>query len=143
MNTDLAIPGFRFGLAAMLMAFALAVSSVRADETPAGVMAFTVDVPAGKLSTKDVHDVVMAASIARGWGLKEDATEKVVIYLNHRKNEATVTYLISDKQVQAYCDGYATDGKGNRTGPKQPSGWLKYLREDITKNLTTKAVLAH
>jgi hypothetical protein len=125
----------RLGLASIVAAFVLATVGLRADELPAGVLAFSIEVPEGKLSTKEVHDVVVAASTDRGWEVKVDAAEKVVIYINKRKREATVTYLISDKQVQAFCDGYVTDGNGNRKGPEQPSGWLKNLNGDITKGL--------
>lgn len=129
----------RLSLVLAAVTLFLTASVTRADETPAGALAFTLDVPAGKLSTKEVHDVVVSASIAREWTVKEDGTERVVIYLNHRKNEATVTYLISDKQVQAYCEGYATNGKGTRKGAEQPTGWLNNLKKDISKGLNSQA----
>lgn len=121
-----------------VVALALAPTVARADK-PAGALAFTVTVPAGKLSVQEVHDAVLAASINRQWEVKEDSTERIVIYLNHRKNEATVTYLVSDKSVEAYCEGYATNGKGVRKKPEQPSGWLKNLKEDIGKQLNLAA----
>ncbi len=139
MHSPAIAPRFRFGFLLAALVLILAPSLVHADETPTGVLAFTVTVPEGKLSTKEVHDVVISASIAREWSVKEDGTERVVIYINHRKNEATVTYLISDKSVQAYCEGYATDGKGTRKGPEQPSGWLSNLKKDITAGLNKAA----
>jgi len=123
------------GLAAAVATLSLSAASLRADEPPPGVLAFTIEVPAGKLSTKEVHDIVVPASTGHGWILKVDSAEKVVIYINKRKQEATVTYLISDKQVEAYCEGYATDGNGTRKGPEQPTSWLKNLKGDITKGL--------
>ena len=125
----------RFAFAAVTVAFFVAAAGLRADEPPPGVLAFTIEVPAGKLSTKEVHDVVVTVSTDRGWDLKQDTSEKVLVYINKRKHEATVTYLISDKQVQAFCEGYATDGNGTRKGPEQPTGWLKNLNGDITKGL--------
>jgi hypothetical protein len=123
-------------------AFCFSVGSVRAaDPQPAGQLAYTIPVPTGKLSLKQVHDVVLAAAVGRAWGVKEDTNDKIVIYLNHRKNEATVTFLITDKDITAYCEGYATDGKGHRKGPEQPKGWLKYLQEDITKGLNKAPVV--
>ncbi len=128
----------RFGLIAVLAGLILTTVGARAD----GISVFFVDVPSDKLSVKDVHDVVVAASIGRGWTIKSDDTAKVIIYLNHRKHEATVTYLISEKQVNTFSDGYALDGKGNRKKPEQPEGWLQYLKEDITRGLQNKAALA-
>lgn len=130
----------RLGLAFALVAFLASTALLWADEPPPGVLAFTIDVPAGQLSTKEVHDVVAAASTDRGWSVKEDTAEKVVVYINKHKHEATVTYLISDKQVQAYCEGFATDGNGARKGPEQPAGWLKNLNGDITKGLGKASV---
>jgi hypothetical protein len=128
---------FRHRFAPILAAVAmvLAAAGLRADEAPPGVLAFTLEVPAGKLSTKEVHDVVVTASTDRGWSLKDDSTERVVVYINKHKHEATVVYLISDKQVQAYCEGYITDGNGKRTGVEQPTSWLKNLNGDITKGM--------
>lgn len=129
----------RLGLV-VTAAFCFVAGSVRAaDQQPVGQLAYTIPVPAGKLSLQQVHDIVMAAAVGRAWGVKEDAKDRIVIYLNHRKNEATVTFLISEKDVTAYCEGYATDGKGTRKGPEQPKGWLKYLNEDITKGLNKAA----
>jgi len=127
----------------LLTFFALGAAGLRADEPPPGVLSFSVDVPAGKLSTKEVHDVVVFAATARGWALKEDNAERVVVFLTKHKHEATVTFLISDKQVQTYCDGYSTDGNGKHKAPEQPKNWLKNLQEDITKGVTTKAAVAH
>jgi hypothetical protein len=132
----------RLGLFAVLAGLILSAAGVRADDKPAGASVFYVNVPSDKLSAKDVHDVVVAASIGRGWTVKSDDTAKVVIYLNHRKHEATVTYVISEKRVDTYSDGYVLDGNGNRKKPEQPESWLKYLKEDITRGLQNKAALA-
>jgi hypothetical protein len=129
----------RIGLLAAAL-FCFAAAPVRgADQQVAGQLAYTIAVPAGKLTVQQVHDIVMAAAVGRAWGVKEDAKDRIVIYLNHRKNEATVTFLITENDISAYCEGYATDGKGNRKGPEQPKGWLKYLHEDITKGLNKAA----
>jgi len=124
-----------------LASFALAATLSRADTAPTGAFAFSVDVPAGKLSAEELRAVVLKATINRGWTVKEDSTEKVVVYLNHRKNEATVTFVLSDKAIQAYCEGYATNGSGVRKGPEQPTRWLNYLKEDLIKDVGTAAYL--
>ena len=120
---------------AILFFFFSAALMRGADAAPAGIPAFRIEVPGTKLSVQEVHNIVMAASVQRQWGVKEDTAEKIVIYLSHRKNEATVTYLFSEKHIQAYCEGFATDGKGTRKGPEQPTGWLTRLKNDITKSL--------
>ncbi len=123
---------------AILAAMAFAPISSAADETASdmGPLAFTITVPEGKLSLKQVHDAVIKAALAREWSVKEDNETKVVIYLLHRKNEATVTFLITEKSVEAYCVGYVVDKNGNRKKPEQPTGWLGYLKKDINKAIT-------
>ncbi|QBK04483.1 hypothetical protein DW355_06510 [Hylemonella gracilis] len=125
-------------LAAVSAALLLPIASVHATETPEGELAFSINVPSDQLTVQDVHKVVVMASMGRDWNIKEDSEGRVVIYLNHRGSEATVTYLISDKQIQAYCVGYRTYNLGtineNRT-PSQPKGWLGNLNRDITKGL--------
>lgn len=130
---------YRFVLAAA--AFLAALGFARAADKPVGEFAYSLPVPAGNLALKDVHDVVLKASIGRSWTVKDDSEDRVVVYLNHRKNEATVTYLISPEKIDVYCEGYATNGKGVRKGPEQPTGWLKYLKQDITKGLDAAAFL--
>jgi hypothetical protein len=127
-------------IALVAAAFCFVAGSSRADQPPVGQLAYTIQVPTGTLTLQQVHDIVRAAAVGRGWGVKEDATDKIVVYLNHRKNEATVTFLVTEKDITAYCEGYATDGKGVRKGPEQPKSWLKYLNEDITKGLNKAAL---
>jgi len=122
--------------------FCFSSSAVRAqDVKPVGQLAFTIQVPEHKLALKQVHDIVLGASIGRGWIVKEDAPDRIVVYLNHRKNEATVTYLVNEATVTAYCEGWKTNGHGVRKGPAQPKGWLKYLENDILKGLHKAAYL--
>lgn len=128
----------RFSQLALLAVAFFCVSPARtlaADETPAGHLVFTVDVPAGK-SLQDVHDLVVGVAVSREWVVKQDLPGRVVVYLNHRKQEATVTFLITDNEVRTFCDGYTTDGKGNRKGPVEPTRWLNYLKADITSRVS-------
>ncbi len=106
-----------------------------------GPLAFTIPVPEGRVSLKQVHAAVLQGALGRQWGVKQDTEAKVIIYLLHRKNEATVTFLISEKSVEAYCVGYAVDESGNREKPQQPERWLKNLRQDITKRINEAANL--
>ena len=132
--------------AAFLTIAAVAVAALVPEPAPdstaeMGPLAFTIPVPEGKISLKQVHAAVLQGAIAREWSVKEDTETKVVIYLLHRKNEATVTFLISEKSVEAYCVGYAVDKSGNRKKPEQPEGWLNYLRREITKRINEAAYL--
>jgi len=118
------------------MAFAPLVAAADDTSSDMGPLAFTISVPEGKLSLKQIHDAVIRAAIGREWTVKEDNETKVIVYLLHRKNEATVTFLITEKSVEAYCAGYEVDKSGNRKKPEQPTGWLNYLKKDITKAIT-------
>jgi hypothetical protein len=104
-----------------------------------GPLAFTIPVPEGKVSLKQVHAAVLQGALGREWNVKQDTETKVIIYLLHRRNEATVTFLISAASVEAYCVGYVVDKSGNRVKPEQPEGWLKNLRQDIAKGINEAA----
>lgn len=129
-------------LAIAAVAFAALVPMPAPNRTAEmGPLAFTIPVPEGKVSLKQVHPAVLQGAIGREWGVKQDTETKVIVYLLHRKNEATVTFLISEKSVEPYCVGYAVDKSGNRTKSEQPEGWLKNLRQDITKRINEAAYL--
>lgn len=126
-------------LVAALFCFSPA-SSFAADNA-AGPLAFTVSVPQ-TVSVQQAHDVVVSVSRARKWIVKEDAPDHVVIYLNHRGVEATVTYTITGQDVNVYCDAYKVDSKGAHVAPTQATRWLKYLHEDITARIAKLAAQA-
>lgn len=129
-----------FSLLTVLLLALTAATGLRADDSDMGQKAFTLEVPDGKLSTKEVHDVVVAASTGRGWSVKSDATERVVIYINKHGHESTVTYLISDKEIEAYCVGYKVDGNGTRKAPEVYKSWLNNLSKDLTQALAKAAL---
>lgn len=141
MSKQFGIRFLRTGLLQVGWVLCLAFGPLQAVAEGPGVLAFKVDVPAGRLSAAEVREVVLRASIGRAWEVKVDADRRIVIYLNQRKNEATVTYEYDESVVTAYCEGYATNGKGVRKGPEQPTGWLSFLRKDITKGLNETAFL--
>lgn len=132
----------RFGavLVAIFVGLLLPLASAHATETPEGELAFSIDIPS-QLTVQEAQKTVILASLGRNWIVKEDSDGRVVIYLDHRGSEATVTYLISDKVIQAYCVGYRTYSTlagGVQTVSKvssQPKGWLGNLNRDITKGL--------
>ena len=136
MNTPLS--RLRGGFLAAILAFFFSSALLHAaDTTPPGVFAFTIEVPGEKFSTEALTNLVQNAAKGLGWTIKDSSATQTTTYLNHRKNEATVTYLVSAKQITAYCEGYSIDANGKRQGPQQPKGWLKYLREDILKGLNS------
>lgn len=128
-------------LVMFLGAFVAALNVARAEDTPAGTLAFSVPVPAGKLTLKEVHDIALKAAVARRWTAKQDSENRVGFYLSSHKQEATVTFVLTDTMVLAYCEGFITDGRGTRKGPGQPTKWLNYLKEDITRDVTNAIVL--
>jgi hypothetical protein len=133
MNSSLSLR--RAGFITTVLFFLFSTISALAADTPAGTLAFTVYVPGDKLSQDDITMIVRRVSIRRGWTIKETDSDRTVIYLNQRKNEATVTYLVTRKEITAYCEGYATNGSGVRRGPEQPTGWLGFLKKDLGKAL--------
>ena len=119
-----------------VMAFTAVNAPADDAATEMGPQAFTISVPEGKLSLKQIHDAALRAALSRGWSVKEDNETKAVVYLLHRGTEATVTLLITEKSVEAYCAGYEVDKAGNRKKPEQPTRWLSYLKRDINKAIT-------
>jgi hypothetical protein len=139
MNTSkyLSLRGLFCGLIALFMtvgAFA---------ETPLqgpGQSVWTLSVPAG-LSVANVQEAVVATFYGRAWAIQEKGDGKVVGYLKHRSNEALVTITYNDKTVEAFCVGYEINKKtGERKKPELPSGWLNFLKGDLTKKLNQATV---
>ncbi|MDE3084670.1 MAG: hypothetical protein KGJ37_05560 [Verrucomicrobiota bacterium] len=106
--------------------------------TAAGDWIFTVSVPEG-LRTDDVHHVVLAAATARGYIIKEDKSDHVLLTLTRHRYEANFTVNFDDKMVKLYSDSYKIDSTGVRTKKVVPESWVKYLQEDFTKKLNARA----
>jgi len=122
-----------FWFAACLLSLSAFATSARAAEADLGKPAGSVTVPPG-LSKSEVQDAIVSVLQAREWGVKEKADDRVVGYLKHRSNEATVTLIYTESSVELYCVGYEINKKtGERKGPEQPEGWLKNLKGDLTK----------
>ena len=76
----------------------------------------------------------MAALQHREWQVQSASDDKVVGYLKHRTNEATVTFILGEGKIDLYCVGWSVDKTtGVRKKPEQPKTWLNNLRSDITK----------
>ncbi len=134
----LALLALAFGLGitttATTASAAAATTSATASTDEKGALFGSVAVPAG-LSKSDVQDAIVGALLGREWGVKSKADGTVVAYLKHRSNEATVTITYDTAKVDIYCVGYQIDKKtGVREKPEQPTGWLKNIQGDLTKN---------
>jgi hypothetical protein len=135
MNT-LRLPLLRALAAAILCllpSFAVASSTPLGDEL--GELYGSVEVPSG-LSADTVQKAVVASLAGREWAIKDRTDTQVVGYLKHRSNEAKVTLVYSTEKVDIYCVGYAIKkSTGERKKPELPTGWLKYLKSDLTKQI--------
>lgn len=115
--------------------FSLVASTAIADESELGEAVGTVAVPSG-LSADEVKDAIVSALAGRQWGIKSKSDGRVVGYLKHRSNEATVTLVYDTSSIELYCVGWAINKRtGERKKPEQPRGWLKNIQADVTKIL--------
>ena len=128
----------RHALAAMLFTWAVAMVGA-AESSDLGQAAGSVAIPSG-LSRAQVQTAAEQALIGRQWDVKSKSDERVVGYLKHRSNEATLTLVLTDKQVEIFCVGWQVNKTtGVREKPEQPTGWIKYIKGDLTKILTRAA----
>ena len=124
---------------ARLLLFLVAlISSVRAADD-FGPLAGTVTVPDG-LKISDVQQAIITGVSARGWALKDKASGRLVLFLEQSGWRSTMTLTYDPKEVKIYS---TNSGKPDKTGviKKQaiPESWVKYMKQDITKNLGLKA----
>lgn len=110
-----------------------------AATTELGEAAGSLPVPAG-ISRATVQDAIVRALLGRQWEVQSKSDERVVGYLKHRSNEATLTFIYSEAKVDLFCVGYQINKKtGVREKPEQPKGWLNFIRTDLGKILGRSA----
>ena len=124
--------------ARLLLLLVALFSSVRAADD-FGPLAGTITVPDG-LKVADVQQAIITGVSARGWALKDKASGKLVLFLEQGGWRSKMTLTYDTKEVKIY----STDsGKPDKSGviKKQaiPESWVKYMKQDITKNLGLKA----
>lgn len=127
----------RFLTAAFLgcVAIAFIANAARADED-IGELYGTIPVVSG-LTAKDVQNAIILSLGDRGWNIQSRSDERVVGYLKHRANEATVTLDYNENEIVIHCVGYEINKKtGERKRPEQPKGWLGFLRKSINQRLS-------
>ncbi len=123
----------RIAILASLIIGLGAISQVAAASTPAVAPDAPIAVPSG-YKKADVQQVILDALMKRQWVIKDKSDGKVVGYLNHRSQEATITLTYDEKEIQISCEGYEIDkSTGAHKQAIRPDRWLKYLRIDINK----------
>ena len=116
-----------------LCSFALAADPV----SDGGLHAGTVIVPEG-LKSADVQQAILLAGSGRGWTVKDRADGKVVLFLEQGGWRSTLTLTYDTKEIQIASNSGKVDKAGTIKKQELPS-WLRYLKQDITKHLGTKA----
>lgn len=136
--TRLLPSSFLFALALLAHVAASAALPTNADAPELGIAVGTIPVPAD-LDADEVRDVVVLSVATRGWTVQTKTDERVVGYLKHRGNEATITYLLGPDLIRVHCVGYAINKSGERRKPELPQSWINNLQRDITKRLNVAA----
>ena len=114
-------------------AFCLMIPAAVAAVDDLGQQAGTVNVPAGVTLSEVQNTIVMVLS-AREWGIKEKSDGRVVAYLKHRSNEATVTLTYDTTKIDLHCVGWQINKKtGVHEKPEQPTGWMNHIKSDLAK----------
>jgi hypothetical protein len=133
MNTLLQLNRFLLLFAAL---FSLAHA---ADNMPsAGLSGGTIMVPDG-LKTADVQQAILLAGSGRGWAVKEKADGKVVLFLEQSGWRSTLMLTFDTKEIQIASDSGKIDKKTNAIKKQELPSWLRYLKQDITRNMGQKA----
>ena len=120
-------------VATFVLAFFFLPAVVAADDLGQSVGSVTVP---DTLKKEDVQEAIVASLTGRAWEVKEKTDERVVGYLKHRSNEATLTLVYTDKKVDLFCVGWSINSKtGERKKPELPNGWIGNIKSDLTKQL--------
>jgi len=93
----------------------------------------TVPVPEG-IDRKAAMNACVIAALGREWKVVSKEENIIKINLIHRSWNATVYFVVKDDIIEMYSDSYTINKKtGERKKKKDPTGWIKFLRKDITK----------
>jgi len=127
-----------FSVLPLCASVAIAEESADAGQTtvPAAVQPSTiaghsvgkVTLPSG-YSLEQVRKAAIQAALAREWELIKDSPDQLIIHLEHRGYDSTITILMEATSIELYSDSYKVK-KGNRT-PEDPEKWIKNLKKDI------------
>ena len=117
---------------AVFLAFGVTANAAQPQNfgTPVG----SLPVP-GNLTAKEVQAALIKAADGRKWTLVSRDDESVIVRLDQGHWSARVAMLYNTREVQLFSN---STRKGK---PKIPENWLKFLKEDATRILTSTAVL--
>ena len=133
MNTVLQLSRFML-LFAALLSFARAADTATEPGLPGG----TIIVPDG-LSSADVQQAILLAGSGRGWTAKERADGKVVLILEQSGWRSKMTLTYDTKEIQITSNSGKVDKKTGAIRKQELPSWLKFLKQDISRNLGQKA----
>ena len=121
-----------WGIIVWLLACGVASHAASTDNlgTPVG----SITVPAN-LTLQEVQAALIKAADGRRWTLVSRDDESVLIRLDQGDWSARVAMIYSTKEVRLFSN---STKKGK---PKLPENWLKYLKEDATRIMTSTSVL--
>jgi len=130
----------------LLFIMSLNVNTVRAEEE-----VFFMFIPSN-VSVSEAVDAVTQAALNRGWSIEENNNGKLQIKLNHRRYKAILDFSFS-KGTISYSDfttRFNESSKGNSSGNPDwdkskdewqkrpaPERWIKYLKEDTTRFISS------
>ena len=83
-----------------------------------------------------VKNAIVSALKKRGWTVKSASDSTIVGYLKHRGYEATLTFHFDEKLIDIVSDSFEIDSDGKHVRRKNPTRWIKYLEQDIPRNLS-------
>lgn len=89
------------------------------------------------LTAPEVQQALIKAADGRGWTLVSRDDERIVIRLDKNDWASRITLLYSAREVQFFSNSVR---KGK---PKLPEGWIKYLKEDASRIMSSASVLKH
>jgi hypothetical protein len=112
----------------------LTCGSLSAETQNLGTPVGSIPVPRN-LSAKEVQEALIKAADGRGWTLVSRDDESVVVRIDRGDWSARIAMVYNTAEVQLFSN---STRKGK---PKLPENWLKYLKHDATRILTSSSVL--
>ncbi len=103
------------------------------DTADYGALWGSVIIPDG-LSGKDVKQGTLMAAAGRGWIIKDKSPNEKIVLFREEGSWVSSVVLTYDKTEMKIDHKSAKGGKS-----KEPS-WLRYLKQDIQKNLTVASI---
>ncbi|MCC5838605.1 MAG: hypothetical protein JJT96_00660 [Opitutales bacterium] len=92
-------------------------------------------------SAGQMREIVRRTAIHREWQVIGDHPGENLLVLNlvHRRSDSTLYLVYDEETVRFYSDSWQLDRQGNRRGRAEPTGWLRNLDRDLTRNIALAA----